>query len=93
MKTEFQKCEICGKMFIPVGRHRYCEPCIAFMEKEKETHSRRGHKQVQKKISIQPLKTLDVCIKEANQLEITYGQYVERGYDKMMGVVSACGMC
>lgn len=49
MKTEFQKCEICGKMFIPVGRHKYCEPCIAFMKKEKETHSRRGHKQVQKK--------------------------------------------
>lgn len=93
MKTEFQKCEICGNMFIPVGRHRYCEPCIAFMEKEKGNHSRGRRKQVQKKISIQPLKTLDVCIKEANQLGITYGQYVERGYDKMMGVVSACGMC
>lgn len=52
MKTEFQKCEICGKVFIPVGRHKYCEPCIAFMKKEKETHSRRGHKQVQKKTSL-----------------------------------------
>lgn len=90
-------CGRCGKMMWNVQPcKRFCDACIkrkgrqtAKIRYEKKKAVQKGTvsamqaKMPDKESRIKPLiKSIHQCVKEAAALGISYGQYVQRGYDK-----------
>lgn len=90
-------CKKCGKMMWDVQPcKRFCDACIkekarekAKLNYEKKKAQKQGiisakqAKMPDKEPRIKPLiKSINQCVREAAALGISYGQYVQRGYDK-----------
>lgn len=93
MSYTTRNCETCGKLMIHVdSRRRICRECIKEQrDREKASAIGTAHtvgetagKQEQ---ANQPpkrrIKPIPQCVREADALGISYGQYVQRGYDKI----------
>lgn len=92
MSYTTRNCDICGKLMIHVdSRRRICREC----SKEKRDKEKAGAIGTAHTVSetagkreqaIPPLKRrvkpVAQCVREAEALGISYGQYVQRGYDK-----------
>lgn len=91
-------CEKCGKMMWDVQPcKRFCDACIkekarekAKLNYEKKKAQQQGvisamqAKKPDKKAALKPrIKSIEQCVREAAALDISYGQYVQRGYDKI----------
>lgn len=89
-------CGRCGKMMWDVQpRKRFCDECVhkRNLEKGRERYQRKkmqkqGVSAMQAKMPdkepcLKPsIKSIPQCVREAAALGISYGQYVQRGYDK-----------
>lgn len=70
MSYTTRNCETCGKLMIHVdSRRRTCRECSK--EQANPPPKRR-------------IKPITQCVREAAALGISYGQYVQRGYDKII---------
>lgn len=79
----------CGRIMLNVNPHKIvCDECI----KERNRQKTRERYQRNKKLNIKQkkkgnetpkIKSVSVCIMEARMLGITYGKYVQYGYDKI----------
>lgn len=83
MKTSAKFCKNCGKIMWDVGHNRcFCDSC----KKQKDNARRKeNRKQAREKrtVSVHPAtKPISQCVREAESLRLTYGQYVARGLDK-----------
>lgn len=91
-------CEKCGKMMWDVQPCKwFCDTCIkekarqkAKQNYEKKKAQQQGvisamqAKKPDKKAALKPrIKSIEQCVREAAALGISYGQYVQRGYDKI----------
>lgn len=91
-------CKKCGKMMWDVQPcKRFCDACIkekarqkAKLNYEKKKARQKGvisakqAKMPDKTVELKPLiKPMGQCVREAAALGISYGQYVQRGYDKI----------
>lgn len=96
--TVFKFCKKCGKMMWDVKPcKRFCDACIKEKSKAKGKAELRKKKAQQqgaifamqekkpdKKAALKPrIKSIEQCVREAAALDISYGQYVQRGYDKI----------
>lgn len=85
MSYTTRNCEICGKLMIHVdSRRRICRECCIRV-RPKETVRILG-RTVSKQADLPPkrrIKPITQCVREAEALGISYGQYVQRGYDKI----------
>ena len=92
-----KKCQRCGNEMVNVQPcKRFCDACIkekarqkAKLNYEKKKAQRHGvisamqAKKPDKKAAPKPrIKPIEQCVREAAALGISYGQYVQRGYDK-----------
>lgn len=90
-------CEKCGKMMWDVQPcKRFCDTCIkekarqkAKLNYEKKKAQQQGvisamqAKKPDKKAVLKPrIKSIEQCVREAAALDISYGEYVQRGLDK-----------
>lgn len=83
MSRQTKPCVRCGKLLYWVeSRTLYCPACREKIRLERQEMHRTIPKQQQKKKSA-PKKSLAQCADEAKKLNITYGEYVRQGYDKM----------
>lgn len=81
MKTVTKWCKRCGKIMWDVDPHkRFCDKCVHQKELERN-RKRRAEYALTKKPKIKPISQ---CIKEAQKLGIEYGEYVSRGFDKVV---------
>lgn len=85
MSYTTRNCDICGKLMIHVDSRRcICrECCIRVLPKETV---RLLGKTVSKQADLPPkrrIKSIPQCAREADALGISYGRYVQRGYDKI----------
>lgn len=91
-------CKKCGKMMWDVQPcKRFCDTCIkgkarqkAKLYNEKKKAQQQGvisamqANKLDKKAALKPrIKSIEQCVREAAALGISYGQYVQRGYDKI----------
>ena len=94
MSYTTRNCDNCGKLMIHVdSRRRICPVCSKKQrDKEKDsaigtahTVSETAGKQEQANPSPKRrVKPITQCVREADTLGISYGQYVQRGYDKVV---------
>ena len=85
-------CEICGKLMIHVdSRRRTCPKCNRELrDKKKGRPKGTAHTvgETEEKQKAPPLKRrvkpITQCVREAEALGISYGRYVQRGYDKVV---------
>lgn len=92
MSYTTRPCDICGKLMIHVdSRRRICPKCNR--ERNKKTGRPKGTahtigetaKQEQATTPLKRrVKPITQCVREANALGISYGRYVQRGYDKVV---------
>ncbi len=94
--TVTKKCQRCGNVMVNVQPcKRFCDACIkekarrkdierrARKKAEKQGVSAMQAKRPAKRAPLKPLvKSIKQCVREADALEISYGQYVQRGLDK-----------
>ena len=92
MSYTTRNCENCGKLMIHVdSRRRICRECSK-EQRDKEKASTKGTahtvgETAGKQENLPPkrrIKPLTQCVREADALGISYGQYVQRGYDKVV---------
>lgn len=94
MSYTTRNCETCGKLMIHVdSRRRTCRECSK-EQRDKEKASAKGtahtvSKTAGKQEQANPppkrrIKPITQCVREAAALGISYGQYVQRGYDKII---------
>ena len=92
MSYTTRNCDICGKLMIHVdSRRRICRECSK-EERDKEKASAIGTahtvgETAGKQANPPPkrrIKPIPQCVREADALGISYGQYVQRGYDKVV---------
>lgn len=96
--TVSKRCKKCGDMMRNVHPYkRFCDACIkekarqkAKLNYEKKKAQQQGvisamqAKKPDKKVALKPrIKSIEQCVREAAALGISYGQYVQRGYDKI----------
>lgn len=96
--TVSKRCKKCGDMMRNVHPcKRFCDTCIkekarqkAKLNYEKKKAQQQGvisamqAKKPDKKAALKPrIKSIEQCVREAAALDISYGQYVQRGYDKI----------
>lgn len=93
MSYTTRNCEICGKLMIHVDSRRHtCRECIKEQrDKEKASAIGTAHtvggtaKQEQATPPLKRrIKPIPQCVREADALGISYGRYVQRGYDKVV---------
>lgn len=93
MSYTTRNCETCGKLMIHVdSRRRICRECSKEKrDKEKAgaigTAHTIGETAKQEQANPPPkrrVKPIPQCVREADALGISYGQYVQRGYDKVV---------
>lgn len=89
-------CEKCGKMMWDVQPcKRFCDACIKekARQKAKQNYEKKKAQQgvisamqankLDKKAALKPrIKSIEQCVREAAALDISYGEYVQRGLDK-----------
>lgn len=89
-------CEKCGKMMWDVQPcKRFCDTCLKEKARQKaklnyeKKKAQQGvisamqAKKPDKKAALKPrIKSIEQCVREAAALDISYGQYVQRGLDK-----------
>lgn len=93
MSYTTRNCDICGKLMIHVdSRRRICRECSK-EERDKEKSGAKGTAHTigetakQEQATPPPkrrIKPIPQCVREAEALGISYGQYVQRGYDKVV---------
>lgn len=82
MKTVTRFCKGCGKIMYDVDpRRKLCDRCQTLPPQERIN----APKSTRTKPKVRPrkAKSLAGCVREANALGISYGQYVARGLDRM----------
>lgn len=90
MKLVTKFCKHCGKIMRDVTpQKRVCDTCLAEKKREADNaryQQKKGVKKEQKRKTELPalksLKSIEQCVRESAALGISYGQYVQRGYDK-----------
>lgn len=92
MSYTTRNCDNCGKLMIHVdSRRRTCRECIKEQrDKEKASAIGTAHtvgetaKQEQANPPLKRrVKPITQCVREAETLGISYGRYMQRGYDKI----------
>lgn len=91
MSYTTRPCEICGKLMIHVdSRRRICPKCNRELRNKKKGRPKgTAHTvgETEEKQKAPPLKRrvkpIAKCVREAEALHISYGRYVQRGYDKI----------
>ena len=92
MSYTTRNCDICGKLMIHVDSRRHiCRECSK-EQRDEEKASTKGTAHIvgktAKKAKDPPLKRrvkpITQCVREAQALGISYGRYVQRGYDKVV---------
>lgn len=78
----------CGRIMLNVNPHKIvCDECIKERNRQKTReryYRNKLNKQTPNKKNQNPkIKSVTVCMKEARMLGITYGKYVQYGYDKI----------
>lgn len=88
-KTVTKLCR-CGRIMENVPQQRVlCEVCRKAQEKQKLEAHRSPYVQdaarraARPRAKSQPYKSIEECVREAQALGISYGQYVARGLDRM----------
>lgn len=93
MSYTTRNCEICGNPMIHVdSRRRICPKCNRELRnKKKGSPKGTAHtigetaKQEQATLPLKRrIKPIPQCVREAEALGISYGRYVQRGYDKVV---------
>lgn len=91
MSYTTRPCEICGKLMVHVdSRRRICPKCNRELRDKKKgrpkarrTPSAKPQKKQQETPPLKRrVKPITQCVREAEALGISYGRYVQRGYDK-----------
>lgn len=90
MSYTTRNCDICGKLMIHVDSRRHiCRECSKEQRDEERANTKGTTNTVGKTAEKQktPLlkrrvKSIAQCAREAEALGISYGRYVQRGYDK-----------
>lgn len=93
MSYTTRPCEICGKLMIHVdSRRRICPKCNRELRNKKKgrpkgtAHTIGETAGKQEQATLPPkrrIKPIPQCVREAEALGISYGRYVQRGYDKI----------
>ena len=96
--TTTKFCQKCGKIMWDVSPcKRFCDACIKEKARQKDKERRERKKAQQqgsisakqatrpkKETTIRPrIKPFEQCVRESHKLGISYGKYVQRGYDKI----------
>ena len=94
MSYTTRNCDICGKLMIHVdSRRRICRECSKKQRDEEkasaigtahtvgETAGKQEQANPPPKRRIKPIAQ---CVRDADALGISYGRYVQRGYDKVV---------
>ena len=83
MSKTTRPCEICGKLMFNVESRRHiCPTCNRKLRDE-----RKAEQAAAKQAAENPkrrIKPTEQCVREAQKLGISYGKYVQRGYDKIV---------
>lgn len=90
MKLVTKFCKHCGKIMRDVTpQKRVCDTCLAHKHRADDNARYRQKKGVKKEQqrktelpALKSVKSIEQCVREAAALGISYGQYVQRGYDK-----------
>lgn len=91
--TTTKFCKTCGKIMCDVQpTKRYCDACIrkrniksaqASYQRRKETgQTKKKRKKKPAAPAVKSIKSIEQCVREADALGLTYGQYVQRELDK-----------
>lgn len=77
-------CERCGQMMHNVGNARkYCDECVVLVKREQCSAARKryiaNHRAAHPKST--PYKDIRTCVREAEALGMSYGNYVAAGLD------------
>lgn len=89
--TTTKFCKTCGKIMWDVQpTKRYCDACIRKrnIKSAQASYQRRkeaGQTKKKKKPAapaVKSIKSIEQCVREADKLHLTYGEYVLRGLDK-----------
>ena len=91
MSYTTRPCEICGKLMVHIdSRRRICPKCNRELRDKKKGRPKGTAHTVGETAAKQkppPLKRrvkpIPQCVREAEALGISYGRYVQRGYDKI----------
>lgn len=83
-------CERCGQMMHNVGNARkYCDECAVLVKREQCSAARKRyidrHRAANQKNK--PLKDIRTCVREAEALGMSYGNYVAAGLDQVPDVI------
>ena len=78
-------CERCGQMMHNVGfARKYCDECVLRVKQEQRDAARKRyidrHRAAHQKNK--PLKDIRTCVREAEALGMSYGNYVAAGLDQ-----------
>nr|DAG24038.1 MAG TPA: PhnA Zinc-Ribbon [Caudoviricetes sp.] len=91
MSYTTRNCDICGKLMIHVDSRRHiCRECSKEQrDEEKASAKSTAHTVGETSAKQEPpplkrrVKPIAQCVREAEALGISYGRYVQRGYDKI----------
>ena len=83
-------CERCGQMMHNVGvARKYCDDCALLVKREQCDAARKRyidrHRAAHQKNK--PLKDIRTCVREADALGMSYGQYVAAGLDQVADAI------
>lgn len=78
-------CERCGQMMHNVGvARKYCDDCVVLVKREQCSAARKryiaNHRAAHPKST--PYKDIRTCVREAEALGMSYGNYVAAGLDQ-----------
>lgn len=91
MSYTTRNCDNCGKLMIHIDSRRRICPACSKKQRDKEKASAKGTahtvgETAEKQKTPPPkrrVKPITQCVREAEALHISYGRYVQRGYDKI----------
>ena len=83
-------CERCGQMMHNVGvARRYCDDCVVLVKREQCSAARKryiaNHRAAHPKST--PYKDIRTCVREAEALGMSYGNYVAAGLDQVADAI------
>lgn len=92
MSYTTRPCEICGKLMVHVdSRRRICPKCNRELrDKKKDSPKGTAHTVGETSAKQEPpplkrrVKPITQCVRETEAMGISYGRYVQRGYDKVV---------
>lgn len=91
--TTTKFCKTCGKIMWDVQpTKRNCDACIrkrniksaqaSYQRRKEAGQTKKKKKKKPAAPAVKSIKSIEQCVREADALGLTYGQYVQRGYDK-----------